>query len=137
MFKKYILPKDFFVSTTNYSREVLKESGDINNGIGTPILNLTIFLFIAWVFIAGVLIRGIRSSGKASYFLALFPYVIIGVLLVRAVTLDGAWNGILYFLKPRWDKILEPSVSSKKIMVKSKKYGEKWKEAEKATNGDK
>lgn len=137
MLKKYILPKDFFVSTTNYSREVLKESGDINNGIGTPILNLTIFLFIAWVFIAGVLIRGIRSSGKASYFLALFPYVIIGVLLVRAVTLDGAWNGILYFLKPRWDKILEPSVSSKKIMVKSKKYGEKWKEAEKATNGDK
>lgn len=137
MLKKYILRKDFFVSTTNYSREVLKESGDINNGIGTPILNLTIFLFIAWVFIAGVLIRGIRSSGKASYFLALFPYVIIGVLLVRAVTLDGAWNGILYFLKPRWDKILEPSVSSKKIMVKSKKYGEKWKEAEKATNGDK
>lgn len=137
MLKKYILPKDFFVSTTNYSREVLKESGDINNGIGTPILNLTIFLFIAWVFIAGVLIRGIRSSGKASYFLALFPYVIIGVLLVRAVTLDGAWNGILYFLKPRWDKILEPSVSSKKIMVKSKKYGEKWKEAEKAKNGDK
>lgn len=101
------------VSTTNYSREVLKESGDINNGIGAPILNLVIFLLIAWIFIAGVLIRGIRSSGKASYFLALFPYVIIGVLLVRAVTLEGAWNGIVYFLKPRWDKILEPSVSSK------------------------
>lgn len=89
---------------------MLQESKNIDGGIGTPILNLTIFLFIAWIFIVGVLIRGIRSSGKASYFLALFPYVIIGVLMVRAVTLEGAWDGILYFIKPRWDKILEPKV---------------------------
>lgn len=67
-------------------------------------------MLIAWIFIAGVLIKGIRSSGKASYFLALFPYVIILVLLIRAVTLEGAWNGIIYFIKPRWDKILEPKV---------------------------
>lgn len=93
-----------------YSNEVLNEANDIENGIGTPILNLSIFLFIAWFFIAGVLIKGIRSSGKASYFLALFPYVIIAILLIRAVTLEGAWNGILYFIKPRWDKILEPKV---------------------------
>lgn len=95
---------------TFFSNEVLNEADSIKDGIGYPILNLTIFLFIAWVFIAGVLIKGIRSSGKASYFLALFPYVIIAVLLVRAVTLEGAWNGILYFIKPRWDKILEPKV---------------------------
>lgn len=68
-------------------------------------------MLIAWLFIAGVLIRGIQSSGKASYFLALFPYVVIGILLIRALTLDGAWNGIVYFIKPRWDKILEPKVS--------------------------
>lgn len=68
-------------------------------------------MLIAWLFIAGVLIRGIQSSGKASYFLALFPYVVIGILLIRALTLDGAWNGIVYFIKPRWDKILEPNVS--------------------------
>lgn len=89
---------------------VLKESNSIENGIGAPILNLSVFLLIAWIFIAGVLIRGIRSSGKASYFLALFPYVIIGVLFVQTMTLEGAWNGILYFIKPRWDKILEPKV---------------------------
>lgn len=97
------------------SRDVLRESESIDDGIGAPILNLTVFLLIAWLFIVGVLIRGIRSSGKASYFLALFPYVIIGILLVRAVTLDGAWNGILFFLKPRWDKILEPKVSSNRL----------------------
>lgn len=74
-------------------------------------MNLSLFLLLAWVVIAAVLVRGIQSSGKASYFLALFPYVVIGILLIRAVTLEGAWNGIVYFLKPRWDKILEPGVS--------------------------
>lgn len=89
---------------------MLMESENINDGIGIPILNLSLFLLFAWVVIAAVLVKGIRSSGKASYFLALFPYVIMLVLLVRALTLEGAWNGILYFIKPRWDKILEPSV---------------------------
>lgn len=93
-----------------FNKDVLNEASDINHGIGAPILNLAFFLLVAWFVIAAVLIRGIRSSGKASYFLALFPYAIIGILLVRAVTLDGAWNGIIFFIKPRWDKILEPDV---------------------------
>lgn len=42
--------------------------------------------------------------------MALFPYVIMIILLIRAVTLDGAIDGIIYFLKPQWDKILEPQV---------------------------
>lgn len=103
---------DVHFQNYTYSKDVLHEASDIKHGIGTPILNLAFFLLVAWFVIAAVLIRGIRSSGKASYFLALFPYVIIGILLVRAVTLDGAWNGIVYFIKPRWDKILDPGVSS-------------------------
>lgn len=53
---------------------------------------------------------GIKSSGKASYFLALFPYVIMIVLLVRSVTLPGSVNGILYFVTPQWDQLLNPKV---------------------------
>lgn len=94
-----------------HRKEVLQEADGIENGLGTPILNLSIFLLVAWIFITGVLIKGIRSSGKASYFLAIFPYVIIFILLIRAVTLPGAWNGILFFIRPRWDMILEPGVS--------------------------
>lgn len=68
---------------------MLREAHDIEHGIGYPILNLALFLLFAWIVIAGVLIKGIRSSGKASYFLALFPYFVIGILLIRAVTLEG------------------------------------------------
>lgn len=97
---------------------MLQERENINDGIGYPILNLSIFLLIAWLFIAGVLIKGIKSSGKASYFLALFPYVVIGILLIRALFLPGAWNGILFFIRPQWDKLLEPSVSNNLIATK-------------------
>lgn len=57
-----------------------------------------------------VLRNGVKTSGKASYFLALFPYVIMITLLVRAVTLDGAVDGIIFLFKPTWEKILDPAV---------------------------
>ena len=40
------------------------------------------------------------------WFTALFPYVIMLVLLVRAVTLQGAYNGLVYFIKPDWSKLM-------------------------------
>ena len=42
--------------------------------------------------------------------LALFPYVVLITLLVRGVTLDGADEGILYFIRPQWDKLLDVNV---------------------------
>lgn len=57
-----------------------------------------------------ILVKGVRSAGKASYFLAIFPYLVMLILLTRALTLPGAYNGIVYFLKPQWDQILNPKV---------------------------
>lgn len=57
-----------------------------------------------------ILAKGIKSSGKVSYFLAIFPYVMLITLLVKTLTLEGAFDGIVYLFKPQWDKILEPSV---------------------------
>lgn len=99
-----IMQKIFFRKT------VLKEKDNINDGIGFPDLQLTICLFLAWLCIFAVLARGVHSSGKAAYFLALFPYVIMIALLIRAVTLEGAAQGILFFIKPNWSKLFEPEV---------------------------
>lgn len=67
-------------------------------------------LLVAWCCIFGVLARGVKGSGKAAYFLAIFPYVIMIALLIRAVTLEGAINGIIFFIKPNWDKLFDPNV---------------------------
>ncbi|XP_036334373.1 sodium-dependent nutrient amino acid transporter 1 isoform X1 [Rhagoletis pomonella] len=93
-----------------FTKVVLREKDNIEDGIGTPSLDLVIYLFLVWVLIAVTLIKGIQSSGKASYFLALFPYVVLFTLLGRALTLPGAWDGIVYFLKPQWDQLLNPEV---------------------------
>lgn len=94
----------------NCSKDVLREKDNIDDGIGLPNWELVLGLLVSWTTIFLVIRRGVKSSGKASYFLALFPYVIMAVLLVRAVTLPGSADGIIYFIKPDWSKILDPKV---------------------------
>ncbi|XP_076293223.1 sodium-dependent nutrient amino acid transporter 1 [Lasioglossum baleicum] len=93
-----------------FQKTVLKEKSNIDDGIGLPDWKLTICLLISWLCIFGVLARGVHSSGKAAYFLAIFPYVIMISLLIRAVTLEGAMNGIVFFIKPNWSKLFEAKV---------------------------
>ncbi|XP_062135478.1 sodium-dependent nutrient amino acid transporter 1 [Drosophila sulfurigaster albostrigata] len=93
-----------------FTNIILREKTSIDDGIGYPSWTLAVALAAAWLIIAGIMFRGVKSSGKASYFLALFPYVVMVILLIRALTLPGAVDGVLYFLKPQWHKLLEPQV---------------------------
>ena len=110
-------------------------------------------LLLAWVLVYCALWKGIKSIGKVNYdhitvsqtkltklyynfqlvyFTALFPYVILIILLIRAATLPGQSNtgremrmrsvtniipipgyvdGITFYLTPQWEKLLEINVS--------------------------
>ncbi|PZC86411.1 hypothetical protein B5X24_HaOG209130 [Helicoverpa armigera] len=93
-----------------FTKTILRQSDGIHDGIGAPIWDLTLSLFVSWLIIFLIVARGVKSSGKAAYFLALFPYVVMFILLIRAVTLPGAEMGILFFITPKWEKILEMRV---------------------------
>uniref|UniRef100_A0A1B0G9S9 Transporter n=1 Tax=Glossina morsitans morsitans TaxID=37546 RepID=A0A1B0G9S9_GLOMM len=93
-----------------FTKTILREKDNIDDGIGLPNWDLVLCLLSAWLIICTILIKGIRSSGKASYFLAIFPYVVMSILLCRALTLPGSLNGIIYFLRPQWDQLLNPNV---------------------------
>jgi solute carrier family 6 amino acid transporter-like protein 5/7/9/14 len=93
-----------------FSKEVVKEKASIDDGLGDMNWNLVAFLGFSWALVFLIMIKGIRSSGKASYVLAVFPYVILSILLGRAITLPGAWDGIVYFLKPQWREMLNYQV---------------------------
>ncbi|XP_055372313.1 sodium-dependent nutrient amino acid transporter 1-like isoform X2 [Condylostylus longicornis] len=93
-----------------FYKDVLIEIDNIKDGIGAPIWQLVLCLLGAWIINYIIIVRGIKSSGKASYFLAIFPYVVLIALLIRAVMLPGAMNGILYFIKPQWNELLNPKV---------------------------
>lgn len=49
------------------------------------------------------------------YFTATFPYAVILILLVRGVTLEGAGEGIQFFIgsKSNWTKLAEGKVCGK------------------------
>ncbi|CAG7815796.1 unnamed protein product, partial [Allacma fusca] len=90
-----------------FEREVINQKENIDDGIGSPEIHLTLCLLTAWILVFITLIRGIKTSGKFSYFFAILPYVVLLTLLVRGVTLEGAWVGIKYFITPQWDRLLD------------------------------
>lgn len=92
---------------------MLNDVDDISDGIGIPNWSLTLLLFTSWMLTFVVSIKGVKSSGKASYFLAIFPYVILLTLLIKAITLEGSGNGIFYFIYTDWYRLLDPNVSYK------------------------
>jgi solute carrier family 6 GABA transporter-like protein 1 len=44
------------------------------------------------------------------YFTALFPYFLLTILFLRGVTLDGASQGLEYYLKPDFSKLTDSAV---------------------------
>ena len=42
---------------------------------------------------------------------SLFPYLILAVLFVRGITLEGSVQGIIYYLKPEFHRLLSAQVS--------------------------
>lgn len=71
---------------------------------------IVLCLFLSWTIVCVCLIRGVKSMGKVVYFTALFPYVVLTTLLIRALTLPGAVNGIIFYLKPDWSRLASAAV---------------------------
>ncbi|GAB6029115.1 Solute carrier 6 [Chamberlinius hualienensis] len=86
---------------------------DISGGIhdlGHIRWQLSLCLLLAWILVYVALIKGVKSFGKLTYFTAFFPYVVMTILLIRAATLPGYMNGILFYVTPQWDKLTTAKV---------------------------
>ncbi|EFX67299.1 hypothetical protein DAPPUDRAFT_302045 [Daphnia pulex] len=88
-----------------WSRRVLAITDGIDDA-GAMRWELFGVLILSWMFVYFIIWKGINQSGYIIWFTALFPYVILCVLVVRAVTLDGASDGLLYYITPKWDLLL-------------------------------
>ncbi|XP_026169799.1 sodium- and chloride-dependent GABA transporter 3-like [Mastacembelus armatus] len=86
-------------ATEFWERRVLGMSGGIEE-LGSVRWELALCLLVSWMFCYFSIWKGVRSSGKVAYFTATFPYVMLLILLIRGLTLPGAWEGIYFYLYP-------------------------------------
>ncbi|KAF5296090.1 hypothetical protein FQA39_LY02724 [Lamprigera yunnana] len=97
--KKWKTPSDEF-----FHNKILQISSGIDH-VGSIVWPLFFCNFIAWFVVYLCIMNGVKSVGKVVYFTATFPFVILFILLIRGVTLPGAWDGIYFYLFPQWHQL--------------------------------
>ncbi|XP_041932359.1 sodium-dependent neutral amino acid transporter B(0)AT3-like isoform X1 [Alosa sapidissima] len=90
-------------------RETLNISPDIEIN-GSLHWWIIVCLGTAWLVVYICFIRGIETIGKAVYVTATFPYLVLTIFLIRALTLPGATDGLLYLFTPKWELLQNPQM---------------------------
>ncbi|XP_058508721.1 sodium- and chloride-dependent betaine transporter-like [Solea solea] len=92
-----------------WERGVLSMSGGIDE-VGTVKWDVVLCLLACWVACYFCVWKGVHSTGKVVYITAVFPYMMLAILLVRGLTLPGAWQGVVYYLYPEPSRLADLQV---------------------------
>lgn len=88
---------------------VLKMTDSMDN-VGALRWELALCLGLAWIACYFCIFKGIKWTGKIVYFTSTFPYVLLTILLVKGLSLDGAFEGIKYLFIPDWNRLKSSEV---------------------------
>uniref|UniRef100_A0A158R4M9 Transporter n=1 Tax=Syphacia muris TaxID=451379 RepID=A0A158R4M9_9BILA len=92
-----------------WERRVLMQSESISEfgGIQWELLALMLF---SWILVYFALWKGITKARKFVYFCAIFPYFLLAILLIRGLTLPGAYEGIKFYITPNITVLTDATV---------------------------
>ncbi|KAK2174758.1 hypothetical protein NP493_778g03001 [Ridgeia piscesae] len=93
-----------------YNYRMLNISPGGISEMGAVQWELAFCLFVAWFITFVCMIRGIKTSGRVVYFTAVFPYVVLVILFGRGVSLPHAWDGVYFYIVPKWDRLKDAKV---------------------------
>ncbi|ESP00133.1 hypothetical protein LOTGIDRAFT_141322 [Lottia gigantea] len=88
---------------------LLKMSSGLEE-VGTVQWHLVVTLAVGWILIFCCIIKGIKTVGKVVYVTAIGPFILITIIMIRAVTLPGAIIGIEYYIIPDFSKLADIQV---------------------------
>merc|ERR550539_119278 len=72
--------------------------------------DLTLCIAFVYLLLYLSLFKSVKSSGKVVWLTATMPYVVLTILLVRGLMLDGAVEGISFYLSVNWDFLSQHQV---------------------------
>ncbi|XP_048746684.2 sodium-dependent dopamine transporter-like isoform X2 [Ostrea edulis] len=87
----------------------LDKSGGIFD-VGSINWEIALCLLAVYIICYFSLWKGIKMSGKVVWFTALFPYVVLVILMIRGATLEGAGKGVEYYLTPNFTRLASSNV---------------------------
>lgn len=93
-------PQDFFFKKILGLTDSPAEIG----GFSWPVLAGTL---IAWAMVYFSVFKGVKSVSKVVVWTATLPFLILFILIIRAVTLPGAIEGLKLFFIPEFSKLLD------------------------------
>jgi solute carrier family 6 dopamine transporter-like protein 3 len=88
---------------------------NFSDGIGMENLGSILWenvscLFIIYIICYFSMWKGVQTSGKVVWFTALFPYLVLLILAIRALYLPGSLKGMEYYLTPNMSTLNNPMV---------------------------
>ena len=98
--------KTVFPSADYWDKMILQKTDSIEES-GTIVWQLALSLFAVYLMAYLMSIKGVKVSGKAMYFTALFPYFVLTILGIRAWMLPGAADGLRFYLTPDWSRVFD------------------------------
>nr|CAI5827224.1 unnamed protein product [Callosobruchus analis] len=104
----YLLKENSVRSSSNDSRSRNESQIAISSGIEyTESIDIYVLLcnIVSWIIVYLCIMKGTKSIGRVIYFTALFPILVLFCLLIRGLTLPGAWDGVYFYIWPQWDQL--------------------------------
>ena len=78
--------------------------------LGAPQWHIVAALAGVWLMMYLCVFRGVKLVSKIVLWTVPLPWLMLVILVIRGLTLEGAINGLEYYLEPRWADLARPKV---------------------------
>jgi len=87
--------------------------GDLEGGtapwaMGKLVGPVVVSLAVMWALMYLCIFRGVKLVSKVVLLTVPLPWIMLGILTVRGLTLDGASEGLNFYLAPNWSELAKP-----------------------------